>query len=115
MTAQETLGNIASMVELSRASKVRAVLCSVLPASDFSWHTGLKPAPKIQALNALIKEYAGKNNLVYVDYYAPMVNSEGGMKSQLSSDGVHPNATGYAIMAPLAEAGIAAALKQPLR
>ena len=115
MTAQETLGNIASMVELSRASKVRAVLCSVLPASDFSWHTGLKPASKIQALNALIKEYAAKNNLVYVDYYAPMVNREGGLKSELSPDGVHPNAAGYAIMAPLAEAGIGAALKQPLR
>ena len=115
MTAQETLGNIASMVELARASKVRAVLCSVLPASDFRWHTGLEPATKIQALNALIKEYAAKNNVVYVDYYAPMVNSEGGLKSELSPDGVHPNSAGYAIMAPLAEAGVAAALKQPLR
>jgi acyl-CoA thioesterase I len=115
MTAQETLGNIASMVELARASKVRAVLCSVLPASDFRWHTGLQPAPKIHALNALIKEYAARNNLAYVDYYAPMVNSEGGLKSELSPDGAHPNAAGYAIMAPLAEAGIAAALRQPLR
>jgi len=115
MTLQETLGNIASMVELARASKVRAVLCSVLPASDFGWHTGLQPAPKIQALNALIKDYAAKNNLVYVDYYAPMVNTEGGLKSELSPDGVHPNAAGYAIMTPLAEAGIAAALKQPVR
>jgi acyl-CoA thioesterase I len=115
MTAQETLGNIVSMVELARASKVRTVLCSVLPASDFSWHTGLQPAPKIKALNALIKEYAAKSNLVYVDYYTPMVNSEGGLKSELSPDGVHPNAAGYTIMAPLAEAGIAAALEQPLR
>jgi len=103
------------MVEVARASKIRAVLCSVLPARDFRWHTGLHPAPKIQALNARIKEYAANNNLVYVDYYAPMVNSEGGLKSELSPDGVHPNAAGYAIMAPLAEAGVAAALKQPLR
>ena len=99
MTAQETLNNIASMVELARASKVRAALCAVLPASDVSWHTGLHPPPKIQALNALIKEYAAKNTLAYVDYYAPMVNSEGGLKSELSFDGVHPNAAGYAIMA----------------
>ena len=40
--------------------------------------------------DALFKEYAAKNNLVYLDYYAPMVNSEGGLKSELSPDGVHP-------------------------
>jgi acyl-CoA thioesterase I len=114
MTLEETLGNLNSMVELARASKIRPVLCSVLPASDFRWHTGLAPAPKIQALNALVKDYAAKNNIVYVDYYSPMVNSQGGLKTELSPDGVHPNAAGYAIMAPLAEAGIAAALKQPL-
>jgi acyl-CoA thioesterase I len=111
MTADESLGNIASMAELARAAKIRPVLCSVLPASDFRWHTGLQPAPKIVALNNLMKDYAAKNNIVYVDYYAPMVNSEGGLKTELSPDGVHPNAAGYAIMAPLAEAGIAAALK----
>jgi len=115
MTAQETLGNIISMIELARAAKIRPVLCSILPASDFRWHSGLQPAPKIQALNELIKSYAAKNNVVYVDYYSPMVNAEGGLKSELSPDGVHPNAAGYAIMAPLAESGISAALKQPQR
>jgi acyl-CoA thioesterase I len=114
MTLEETFGNLVSMVELARASKIRPVLCSVLPASDFRWHTGMQPAPKIQALNALIKNFAAKHDIVYVDYYSPMVNSEGGLKAELSPDGVHPNAAGYAIMAPLAEAGIAAALKRPL-
>jgi lysophospholipase L1-like esterase len=32
------------------------------------------------------------------------------MRPGLSFDGVHPNAAGYAIMAPLAEAAIAEAL-----
>jgi lysophospholipase L1-like esterase len=114
MTAQETLGNLIGMIELARASKIRPVLCSILPASDFRWHTGLQPAPKIQVLNGLIKDYAAKNNIVYVDYYSPMVNAEGGLKSELSPDGVHPNAAGYTIMAPLAEAGIAAALKKAM-
>jgi acyl-CoA thioesterase I len=112
ITAEETLGNIVSMVELARANKIRPVICSVLPASDFRWHTGLQPAPKIQALNVMLKDYAAKNKIVYVDYYSATVNSEGGLKSELSPDGVHPNASGYAILAPLAEAGIAEALKQ---
>jgi lysophospholipase L1-like esterase len=33
------------------------------------------------------------------------------MRAGLSSDGVHPDAAGYALMAPLAEAAIAQALK----
>ncbi len=106
--------NFASMSEIARAKGIRVVICSVLPASDFRWHPGLEPAPKVKALNAWLKDYAAKNNLVYVDYYTPMANAEGGLKADLGSDGVHPNKTGYEIMAPLAEVGIAESLKKPL-
>ena len=112
-TLNEIGNNVASMSELARANGIAVVLCSVLPASDFPWHPGLEPAPKVKALNAWIKEYAAKSGLVYVDYYTRMVNSEGGLKAELSPDGVHPNRAGYEIMAPLAEAGIAEALKKP--
>ena len=114
-TLKEIGGNIASMTELARANGIAVVLCAVLPASDFRWHPGLEPAPKIKALNKWIQEYAAKNHFVYVDYYLSMANSEGGMKAELSPDGVHPNKAGYEIMAPLAEAGIAEALKQAQR
>jgi acyl-CoA thioesterase I len=114
LTVEEIGNNIASMSDLARANAIRVVLCSVLPASDFWWHKGLEPAPKIKALNAWIKEYAAKNGIVYVDYYSPMANDEGGLKAELSPDGVHPNKAGYDLMAPLAEAGIAEALKKPL-
>ena len=113
MTFGEIANNIESMSELARANGIRLVLCSVLPASDFHWHKGLEPAPKIKTLNAWIKEYAAKNDFVFVDYYSPMANGEGGLKAELSPDGVHPNKAGYEIMAPLAEAGIAEALKKP--
>jgi lysophospholipase L1-like esterase len=113
-TLEEIGNNIASMSDLARANGIRVVLCSVLPASDFHWHPGLEPAPKIRALNAWIREYAAKNGLVYVDYYSPMANVEGGLKAELSPDGVHPNKDGYDLMGPLAEAGIAEALKKPL-
>jgi lysophospholipase L1-like esterase len=48
--------------------------------------------------------------MVWVDYYTPLADADGGMKPGLSLDGVHPTAAGYAIMAPLAEAGIQKAL-----
>lgn len=113
-TIREIGNNIASMSDLARRNDIAVVLCSVLPASDFRWHPGLEPAPKIKALDEWIREYAAKNSLVYVDYYSSMVNGEGGLKSELSPDGVHPNKEGYDIMAPLAEVGIAEALKKSI-
>jgi acyl-CoA thioesterase-1 len=112
-TLEEIGNNIASMNDLARANGIRVVLCSVLPASDFHWHKGLEPAPKIKAMNAWMKDYAAKNGAVYVNYYS-MANSEGGLKAELSPDGVHPNKAGYDLMAPLAEAGIAEALRKRL-
>ena len=106
--------NFASMAEIARANGIRVVLCSTLPASAFPWHPGLEPAPKVKALNAWLKDYTARNNLIYVDYYSAMANAEGGLKAELGKDGVHPNKAGYEIMAPLAEAGIAEALKKPL-
>jgi acyl-CoA thioesterase I len=106
--------NFASMAEIARANGIRMVLCSTLPAIAFPWHPGLEPAPKVKALNAWLQDFAAKNNLVYVDYYSAMANAEGGLKAELGKDGVHPNRAGYAIMAPLVEAGIAEALKKPM-
>ena len=113
-TLRDIENNIASMSDLARANGIRLVLCSVLPASDFPWHRGLEPAPKIRALNAWIKDYAATNGFAYVDYYSSMSTSEGGLKPGLGLDGVHPNKAGYEIMAPLAEAGIEEALRKTL-
>jgi lysophospholipase L1-like esterase len=48
---------------------------------------------------------------VYVDYHSAMKDERDGLPAALSKDGVHPLPAGYAIMAPLVEAGIAKALK----
>jgi lysophospholipase L1-like esterase len=81
-----------------------------LPAFDFPWNPGQTPAPKIAALNDWIKAYAAQKGYVYVDYYSAMKDERGGLPAALSKDGVHPLPAGYAVMAPLAEAGIEAAL-----
>jgi lysophospholipase L1-like esterase len=111
MTQEQTEGNIASMAELAKANGIRVVLCSVLPAYDFPWAPGLSPALKVVAVNAWMKQYAAEKGDVYVDYYSAMSDDRGGLPPTLSKDGVHPLPAGYAIMAPLAEAGIEKALK----
>ena len=113
MTAEETEGYIQSMAELARAGGIRVVLCSVLPASHFSWAPNVQgSADKILAINAWIKSYAARQNYPYVDYHSAMKDAENGLPPELSKDGVHPLPAGYAIMAPLAEAAIDKALKK---
>jgi len=41
-----------------------------------------------------------------------MIDAKGLLRAELSEDDLHPNAAGYAIMAPLAEAAIQAALRR---
>jgi len=41
-----------------------------------------------------------------------MVDDKGFLKNELSDDGLHPNAQGYVVMAPLADAAITASLKR---
>jgi lysophospholipase L1-like esterase len=111
MTLEETKGNLASMAELAHANGIKVVICSILPAFDFPWRPGREPAPKVVKVNEFLKSYAAAHGHVFVDFYAAMVDSRGGLPSNLSHDGVHPTQAGYAIMNPLVEAGIAKALE----
>jgi lysophospholipase L1-like esterase len=113
-TLENIFGNIVSMTELSRANKIRVVLCSVLPAYDFPWRPGLEPADKVIRLNAMIKAYADKNSIVYLDYHSAMADAKKGLDKRYTADGVHPTLAGYKVMEPLAEKAIAKALKRPL-
>lgn len=103
--------NIASMTEIAKANGIRVVLSSVLPAFDYPWRRGLEPAPKIVALNAWMKDYAAAHDIVWLDYHTAMADARQGLPAELSGDGVHPNESGYRVMAPLAEAAIAKALR----
>ncbi|MCU0447652.1 MAG: GDSL-type esterase/lipase family protein [Microscillaceae bacterium] len=103
--------NLLTMAELAQAHGIRVIISSVLPAYDFPWRPGLEPADKIVRLNQMLKEYARKNNWVYLDYYSAMVDERKGLKKIFSEDGVHPNQAGYRVMAPLAEQAINQAMK----
>jgi acetyl esterase/lipase/lysophospholipase L1-like esterase len=112
MTLEQTRDNIIAMAQLAKANNIRVVLSSVIPAYDFPWRPGMEPAGKVVALNKMIKEYADKNNLVYLDYFSAMADGKHALKNELGYDGVHPNLEGYKVMAPLAEKAIAEALKR---
>lgn len=118
-TIEAIADNLHSMADLARANGIRVVLASVLPVSDYELRdgnpiiqTGRRPPEKILALNKWMQEFAKSRGHVYLDYFSAMADARGFLKDELSDDGLHPNAQGYAVMAPLAEAAIAASLKR---
>lgn len=118
MTNEEIQNNLASMSELAHAHDIRVVLASVTPVSGYHVatptsvpQTTARPMARIRALNDWIKSYAAENKDVYLDYFSAMTDQTGLLRAELSADDLHPNAQGYAIMGPLAEAAIAKALK----
>ena len=64
---------------------------------------GVDFSPTIQALNTSIAQLAADNGYLVVDYFTPMVGHP-----EYFTDGVHPNATGYAVM----EKALAAVVRQ---
>ena len=115
---EEIEGNLASMSELAHAHNIRVVLASVTPVSAYHVasptaipQTTARPMAKVQALNDWLKKYADSHGDVYLDYFSAMTDGAGVLRTELSEDDLHPNAKGYAIMAPLADAAIARALQ----
>jgi lysophospholipase L1-like esterase len=105
--------NFRAMAAIAKANGIRVVMASVLPAFAYPWKPGVAPAEPIHALNGWLKDLCAKEGLVYLDYYSALADSRGGMREGTSKDGVHPNTAGYAVMGPLAEKAIAAALARP--
>lgn len=111
--ASETIeDNFRTMVTLAESNHIRVVLSSILPASVFPWNPGVDPRPRVEEINSWLKRFAAEHQLGYIDYFSAMADSTGAMHPELAEDKfVHPNAAGYAVMEPLAEAAIEAALK----
>ena len=117
MTDEEIEGNLTSMSELAQASSIRVVLSSITPVSNYHGRppaapmTARRPPARILAINSWMKAYAAEHRHVYLDYYPAMIDQDGMLRAEFSEDDLHPNAKGYAVMAPLAEAAIQRAMK----
>jgi acyl-CoA thioesterase I len=115
MRNEDTEANLASMAELAHVHGIHVVFSSVLPVHNYTDKAkdffAQRPPARILELNTWLKDYCAKNGVVYLDYFSALVDDRGLLKKELADDGLHPNDAGYKIMAPLAEAAIAKALK----
>ena len=109
---KDVAGNIESMAQLAQAAHIKVIISSTLPANRIPWRPAIDPTEKVILLNKMLKDYCEQNNVVYLDYYTAMVDTEKGLPKTLSGDGVHPSLAGYKAMEPLVEKAIAEALKK---
>lgn len=94
--------NLMAMVELAKVHNIKVILCALTPISDKA-NPGRKqsqsrPPSDVLKLNAWLKEYAMKNRLRYVDYHSAVADARGDFRTELTDDGLHPNAQGYQLM-----------------
>lgn len=115
LSVEDIESNYASMADLARANNIQVVFGSVLPVHNYTeparGNVEWRHPDQVLALNAWLKNYCARTNCVYVDYHTSLIDEKGMLKLPYSSDGLHPNAEGYTVMAPLVEAGIRQALK----
>jgi lysophospholipase L1-like esterase len=110
MRLEDIEANYASIAELARAHEISLIYSSVLPVHDYTPRShdffAQRSPEKILALNRWLKNYCAANGCLYLDYFSALVDDKGLMKKDLADDGLHPNAAGFKVMAPLAEAAI---------
>jgi lysophospholipase L1-like esterase len=117
MRLEDIEDDYASLADLARANGIKLIYSSVLPVHNYTDRSkdffAQRSPEKILALNAWLKSYCADpaHSCTYLDYFSAMVDDKGLLKKDLADDGLHPNATGYKIMAAMAEAAIEKALK----
>jgi lysophospholipase L1-like esterase len=118
MRLEDIEADFASLAELARAHDIKVIYSSILPVHNYTEPSkdffAQRSTQKILDLNKWLQNYCSptsSNACVYLDYFSAVVDDKGLLKKDLADDGLHPNAAGYKIMAPMAEAAIEKALK----
>jgi lysophospholipase L1-like esterase len=112
--------NLTMIADLAAYYQIRPLFASILPVSDYHKNvnpqfamTPRRPPATILTLNAWLKKFCAQRGYPYVDYFDSMVDSAGYLQADLADDGLHPNAKGYRVMAPVALNAIDRAASQP--
>lgn len=102
--------NFAAIMDLAKVNNIKVVWISTLPSDHLFWQPSIDPTKPIADLVQWEQDYARKNGAQFIDAYGALKNGKGAMDAKYTADGVHPNAAGYAVLAPMVEQAIEKAL-----
>jgi len=109
-TALTTIqSNLTLIADLCAHHKIKVIFASILPVSDYHKDqnpayevTKRRPPDQIRSMNQWLKSFCQNRSLTYLNYFDALADGGGMLKKEAADDGLHPNATGYRLMAPLA-------------
>jgi lysophospholipase L1-like esterase len=107
------VSNIEAMADIAERHGIKVVLCSILPVRNTPSADYIEAERKPELLgevNARLRALAAERGHAFADYASVLAGPDGRLRAELTTDGVHPLASGYALMAPVAEAAIDQAL-----
>lgn len=94
----EILDNIFSIERKCSSNEIEFMFSSILPIDEEGMDNDLINL-KIEEINEILKKYCNDNKLIYIDYYSLVVKEKSNkIIKELTTDGLHPNETGYEIM-----------------
>lgn len=105
--------NLTMLCDLADTAKIKVILAGILPISDH--HKGVnpmwersrqRPPAVIAEMNRWIQSVCEKRGYTYLNYSPALSGPDGQLAPNLADDGLHPNPSGYRVMAPLALAAI---------
>lgn len=104
------VANITAMADIADRRGIRVVICAITPVNDYTDNARhmLKERPPgtITAINAQLARLASARGYAFVDYWSALKDARGLLAAGYTTDGLHPNAAGYAVMRPLVAAAI---------
>ena len=117
-TAAQIEANYEAMADIATQHGIRVVFGSILPVNNYTENARSmleeRNPDELRAINRWLKSFCARRGYQYADYYTALVDDHGLLARDLTKDGIHPLAAGYARMAPIAGAAIARALR-PVR
>jgi lysophospholipase L1-like esterase len=96
----DNISSIQAMAIQATASKMKVILCSVLPT-----FLDTVSNKEVEDFNQRLITLAAANGYEYVDFYDEMINADGTPDSNLYQDAMIPNVAGYtkmwAVLSPI--------------
>jgi len=113
-TAAQIEANYEAMADIATQHGIRVVFGSILPVNNYTDNAKSmledRNPEELRAINRWLQAFCRQRGYQYADYYSALVDGKGLLRRDLTTDGIHPLAPGYARMAPIAAAAIARAL-----
>jgi lysophospholipase L1-like esterase len=100
--------NLTMITTLAEVSKIKVFVSSILPVSDHHKdanpqfeRTRQRPLAAILDMNRRLQQLCERKGYTYINYFPALSDPKGQLAPNLADDGLHPNPTGYRVMAPI--------------